>query len=355
MPTVSIIIPVYNTEKYLRTCLDSIISQSYSDFEAILVDDGSTDNSGKICDEYATKDSRFFVVHKNNKGVAEARLTAFELSKGELVTFVDSDDIVAPDYLQILSKPILNNNADLVTCSFCYMEDDGKKGYPLFRFEGFYDGEKIKKFIANHYFYDSITKEWGMSWLLWSKMAKRYLVKEALKQGKGLWFGEDQLCSFYMLYNCKKLVILSDRLYYYMIHGVHASMQSNVQASKRYNEGLWDSLLKMFERYTQLDTQNIAHKGIRQRTWIYIMQTIFKKMAKVGISKEEFQRQFSKVRNNPFMKNYFKPFSVGLGMKDDIKYWILKLKLYSLFYILIERQKPSLSKNKNKKRIDENA
>lgn len=343
MPIVSIIIPVYNTEKYLRKCLDSITAQSFTDFEAILVDDGSTDKSGEICDEYAKKDLRFIAIHKHNEGVAKARLTAFDHSKGEMITFIDSDDIVDPNYLWKLSKPILEDNADFVTCSFSYVHDDGARSFPNFRFSGTYEGELLKSFIKNNYFYDPVSNEWGMSWLLWSKMAKRNLVLEALKQGKGLWFGEDQLGSFYMLYNCKKMVIVSERLYDYMLHGIQTSSDSEVQASKRYNEGLWDSLLKMFERYTQLDTQNIASKGIRQRTWIYINQTIFNKMARVGISKSEFTRQISKVRGTPFMKEYFSPLSIGLGLKENIKYWLLKMKLYSLLYKLVERHLPSKS------------
>ena len=93
-PLISIIVPVYNVEPYIRKCLDSILSQTYYNWEAILVDDGSTDQSGAICDEYAKKDARFVVVHKQNEGVAKARITAFEHSRGQLITFIDADDYV---------------------------------------------------------------------------------------------------------------------------------------------------------------------------------------------------------------------------------------------------------------------
>ena len=130
MPKVSIIVPIYNTEKYLRPCLDSILAQTYKDFEAILVDDGSTDGSESICDEYAQQDSRFVVVHKQNEGVAKARITAFEHSKGEMITFIDSDDYVSPDYLSILSKPIIEGDADLVSCNnFFVVSGATKKAY----------------------------------------------------------------------------------------------------------------------------------------------------------------------------------------------------------------------------------
>ena len=116
MPKISIIVPVYKVEKYLRRCLDSIVAQTFTNWECILVDDGSPDNSGKICDEYAEEDARFRVIHKQNEGVAKARLTAFENSQGELITFIDSDDYVSELYLEKLSKPILEDNADMVSC-----------------------------------------------------------------------------------------------------------------------------------------------------------------------------------------------------------------------------------------------
>lgn len=100
MPKVSIIIPIYNTEKYLRKCLDSIVTQTFADFEAILVDDGSTDSSGIICDEYATNDSRFVVLHKQNEGVSSARNKGIELAKGEWITFVDCDDWIDSHFLE---------------------------------------------------------------------------------------------------------------------------------------------------------------------------------------------------------------------------------------------------------------
>ncbi|MBO4805935.1 MAG: glycosyltransferase family 2 protein [Paludibacteraceae bacterium] len=108
---ISIIIPVYKVEKYLSDCLDSIISQSFEDWEAILVDDGSPDLSGVICDEYARKDNRFHVIHKRNGGVSSARNVGIANAKGEWVTFVDSDDILSFTFLQELYSPIANGES----------------------------------------------------------------------------------------------------------------------------------------------------------------------------------------------------------------------------------------------------
>lgn len=117
---ISIIIPVYNTEKYLRRCLDSIVKQTYKDFECILVDDGSTDSSGKICDEYVVKDERFKVFHNENHGVGFARNYGLEKVNGEYISFVDSDDWLAPNFYETLIPEIAKNELVYVSDTFYY-------------------------------------------------------------------------------------------------------------------------------------------------------------------------------------------------------------------------------------------
>ena len=102
MPTISVIVPVYRVEKYIRRCVDSILAQSFRDYELILVDDGSPDYSGAICDEYATRDPRIRVIHKENGGLSSARNVGIDAASGEYLFFMDSDDIIHPDTLRIL-------------------------------------------------------------------------------------------------------------------------------------------------------------------------------------------------------------------------------------------------------------
>jgi glycosyltransferase involved in cell wall biosynthesis len=115
-PLITIIVPVYNVEKYLRKCIDSIIGQSYTNLEIILVDDGSPDGSPAICDEYSTQDERIRTVHRANGGQSAARNSGLSIMKGEYVTFVDSDDYVSPDYIEFLYKLLVENNADISQC-----------------------------------------------------------------------------------------------------------------------------------------------------------------------------------------------------------------------------------------------
>ena len=115
MPKVSVIVPIYNVEKYLNRCVDSILAQTWSDFELILIDDGSSDRSGVICDEYAQKDGRVRVIHKENGGVSSARNAGLDAAEGELVAFVDSDDWIHYQYLEILVRAIHESDADMAT------------------------------------------------------------------------------------------------------------------------------------------------------------------------------------------------------------------------------------------------
>ena len=322
-PLISIIVPVYNVESYLCSCLDSITVQTISNFEVILVDDGSTDNSGYICDEYAQRDRRFFVIHKKNEGVAKARITAFEHSHGDLITFIDSDDYVSPEYLEKLSHPIFFGGADMVSCDLTLVED-GETNEPFPKLAGIWEKDSIDDFISNHFFYDNQIQGYGMTVYLWTKMVKRKLVKAALLMGKDMWYAEDQIAVFHMLKNCEKLVLLSDRLYYYVQH--------QGQVIKKYDYSLWENLISLMEKYEELDTDKIAGDGIRKRTWCHIHITIFEKMFRTSVSRCKFCSHISLMRSHPYMVSFFSPMSIDFNFVEKVIYWLLKLRLFSIVF-----------------------
>lgn len=136
---VSVIVPVYNVEKYLRKCLDSIIGQTYEQLEIILVDDGSDDGSGGICDEYAKRDRRIRVIHKDNGGLSSARNAGLDICTGDHITFIDSDDYVSEDCIEVLLRTAEGYNADITVCAdeYVYYDEKGnetKKGRPYRKF-----------------------------------------------------------------------------------------------------------------------------------------------------------------------------------------------------------------------------
>lgn len=124
MPTISVIVPVYNVEPYLRRCVDSILNQTFSDFELILVDDGSPDNCGAICDEYAARDKRIKVIHKTNGGISDARNAGLEIAQGDYIGFVDSDDYIHPKMYEILVEVMEREKTDLVQCWYQRVHPD---------------------------------------------------------------------------------------------------------------------------------------------------------------------------------------------------------------------------------------
>ena len=125
MPELSIIVPIYKVEKYLPKCIESILNQSFIDFELILVDDGSPDYCGLICDEYAGKDSRVKVIHQNNQGVSAARNAALDVAEGRYLGFVDADDWIEKDMYQTMLQTAFVSRADVVICGIQYFTENG--------------------------------------------------------------------------------------------------------------------------------------------------------------------------------------------------------------------------------------
>lgn len=130
-PLISIVIPVYNAEKYLRACLDSVLAQTYKNWEAICVNDGSSDNSAKILEEYAAKDARFHIINQQNSGVSTARNTGLRQTTGKYLMYLDSDDIWHPQTLEILQNVMEKSNADMGCFKYQEVYPDTKIIYNL--------------------------------------------------------------------------------------------------------------------------------------------------------------------------------------------------------------------------------
>lgn len=186
---VSIIIPVYNIEKYLCKCLDSILAQTFLNFEVFLIDDGSTDNSGEICEEYAEKDNRLKVFHQKNQGVSVTRQRALNMVTTEFVAFIDPDDYVENDYLERLYETALKAKADLVWCDYVEHHSDKDCGHSCAWMDKSRSG--LLKGIL----------ESGFSAVLWNKLYRTAVIKEngicfdsALKTAEDILFVSEFVC-----------------------------------------------------------------------------------------------------------------------------------------------------------------
>ncbi len=208
---VSIIVPVYNVEKYLHRCVDSILSQDYVHLEVILVNDGSTDNSPMICDAYAQSDGRIKVIHKPNGGLSDARNTGIDHATGEYIAFVDSDDYVDRTYINTMLLAALENEADLVMCNFECVSDNGDSiaWQPGRSFPAFYG--KVASNSAMIAFSDPVG---GVYVVSWNKLYKNSLFNNVrFPVGK---IHEDQFVIHHLVDQCDFIFCVPDRLYYYV-------------------------------------------------------------------------------------------------------------------------------------------
>lgn len=223
MPKISVIVPVYNVEPYLRQCVDSILNQTFTDFELLLVDDGSTDRSGAICDEYASIDTRVKVFHTTNRGVSAARNLGIDKASAEWITFVDSDDFVENNYLTSLYK---GKDCDLSYVGINRHNIDDKASHVLISFNSeFVSGEQLGKKVIE---YDLLAVGY-----VWGKLYKKEIVdSNHLRFDERLRIHEDHLFYYDYLIYCQS-IYLSDSVCYNYICQTNGTSLSHIVAPYR--------------------------------------------------------------------------------------------------------------------------
>lgn len=224
--TVSVVVPVYNVKEYLIDCLNSIKNQTYASMEIILVDDGSTDGSAQICDEFEQEDERISVIHKKNGGLSEARNVGLNASKGEYIIFIDSDDLISEKMLEEMVKCIKISNIDIVACAFKTFEDINEVSYiensnnDISMVEG---RELVQRLYKGEY--NSI------GFTAWNKLYKKSLFqKNGIEYPVGRFY-EDAFTTFKLLYKAKQIALINKPLYYYRMRN-GSIMNSNITRKK---------------------------------------------------------------------------------------------------------------------------
>lgn len=205
---ISVIVPVYNVEKYLSQCINSILNQTMKNLEIILVDDGSLDNSGKICDEFAKKDNRIVVIHKENNGLSSARNAGLEIATGDYIGFVDSDDWLDENMYGTLLKLIKDTNADISCCKFFQTANGEEKIPPINNeiIESFNNIEGLNNFYTDLYIQTVVA---------WNKLYTRKLFDNVVYPvGK---IHEDEGTTYKLFYKANKITYTNKPLYYYRI------------------------------------------------------------------------------------------------------------------------------------------
>ena len=231
---VSVVIPVYNVEKYLQECLDSVVGQTYQNLQIILVDDGSTDSSGAICDEYAKKDARITVIHQENQGAGAAKNTGLELVEGEYLSLIDSDDYIDEKFYEIMVRVMEKHNADVVQCLFdnCFVDQAYKRNYN-------FPASKARKISARRFLFETL-HDWKYA-IFANKVFKTKLLEEArFPVGRKI---DDEFFTYKLICNAKTVVNINEHLYHYRMR------QSSVMNENSVDKLNQDRLECFKERY----------------------------------------------------------------------------------------------------------
>lgn len=332
---VSVIVPVYNVEKYLEKCVNSIINQTYKNLELILVDDGSKDNSSKICDELAKKDKRIIVIHQENQGVSSARNTGLDICKGSFVTFIDSDDYIEKEYLSIMIEKLYKNNADLVICGYNQIMSLNIEKHTV----GF-DTEISQKDFTKGLL---TQKGYGMNAC---KLYKREIIGN-IRFDKELTVGEDTYFILNISKNLKKCLCITEILYNYNVNS-----ESIV---RKYNKNYLDNYMKSSKKIKEFVINNFDNTELNKLTNNYIIFTLTLVIINYCCNKERNQgkifKQAKEIRSICSIKEY-KEALKNISIKDfsklrQVMILLIKMKMFILVSIMGSlRQKQIENKNK---------
>ena len=209
-PKISIIVPIYNAQKTLERCIDSILNQDYSDFELLLIDDGSKDDSGEICDIYAAKDKRVRVIHKENSGVSASRNLALQEAKGDYLQFLDADDWITPNATRLLAESMEQNHCDMVIADFYRVIGERLSHKGSIDEDGVLGREEF----ANHMMENPADFYYGV---LWNKLYKRTIIeKHQLCMNPEISWCEDFMFNLEYIRHCENIFVLQVPIYYYV-------------------------------------------------------------------------------------------------------------------------------------------
>lgn len=312
---ISVIVPIYNAEKYLDRCIKSIINQSYKNLEIILVDDGSSDKCDEICDEWAKKDKRIKVIHKKNSGVSDSRNAGLEIANGEYLSFVDSDDYVHKDFIKILYNLCIENNSDISVCEVCETNKDEDIN------------NKIQKGIVRNIFPKSVLeKKESLYFVVWNKLYKKS-VFENVRYLKGK-IHEDVAITYKLIYYSKKITITNAKLYFYF--NAPGSIMRREFSKERFDilYGINDS----YEFFMKNNEDKYAYFVLRD-----FLDNILQLYQQCSLLKEEKSEMKKKLRRK-YKETYKKVTSnsnTSISMK--LKYTIYRV--LPCIYILVSKIK----------------
>lgn len=257
---ISVILPVYNTEHYLKQCLDSVLCQTYRDFEVILIDDGSADGSGDICDEYAQKDRRVKVIHQKNRGVSSARNAGLREASGEWISFVDSDDWLEADMFQVLLTGAEKYQADIAAGD---VYEESERGWTIRNIWKELGAESDDCFSGEKKFL------YGLSYtpVLWNKLIKRTLMEQFFDEA--CTYGEDTLFLVEVVKKAQRVAVIKKPVYHYRFERVGNVVSERINCKTLH-------LLEAYQSVAEVMKEQGADEAAAHIIYIAVFQTLIK-------------------------------------------------------------------------------
>ena len=323
MELVSIVVPIYNVEQYLEKCVESICRQTYENLEIILVNDGSPDQCGQMCEEYAKKDNRIKVIHKKNGGLSDARNSGVKLATGKYLLFVDSDDYIAKDLVEKTVTVAEKNNCDMVLYDYYYVEPDNVE---------------IRSTIVPANKVISLEQEHTLLLAATSACAKlfnrEFYVKANCPFPQGIYF-EDLATTSIFFMRAKRVYYLKEPLYYYI------NRENSIMTGKNFEKSSHDKLVAL-EHVLSAYKKEGKYEEYRQELEYLVFANEYFEPSKVlalagedGEYLEKYRKYmyetFPDIHNNKYVKN--------MGKKDKIHLWILDHKQYWMMRLLSKARK----------------
>ena len=328
-PRFSIVVPIYNVEKFLDQCITSVLAQSYDNYELILVDDGATDNSGKICDTYALKDSRIRVIHKTNGGLVSARRAGVMAAKGEYIGYVDGDDWVSDNWLAEVNSVINEAHPDIVEYN-TFKSTNGKNiEMQTSHFRGFFSEKDVKEKIIPCMLCDKKQKfyTFGILPAVWSKIIKTDILRKNLCSEDKITFGEDVACIYNSILECKSFYGINTPLYYYR--------QNRQSMTKAYDVRRFERLNVLFTYLNKELLQN--NKQLKEQYDNYVLFCVFYAAlneAKNDISFSQMSEKFEEGLKKLDLANFVNETTVKIGIPWNLMLYLIKKEKYKMLMVL---------------------
>ncbi len=315
----SVIVPVYNVEPYIEECIESIIHQSYESWELILVDDGSPDNCPAICDRYAAADSRIKVIHKENGGLTSARKVGSACSAGDYICCVDSDDWIAPNYLEVMEKAIMQYHPDMVCGNFYSVRNGTQIAQKTFVAPGVYNRDRIERDLFPILLEDNQNRYFPPS-LCMKAIRREHYREEQDGVNTNITIGEDRAVVIPCVYKSKCIVMLDDCLYYYRVN-----TQSMTQKKKGFS---WTSIEAFARHYPQ--RIDLSAYDFQEQYYRLITHQFFL-TAKSQFNRDEpyrvIRQEILEKMNDPVFSGPIKRCHFGMSFRAKLMEYCLKLRL----------------------------